>query len=354
MRYFLSLFLLCFILQGHVFPQSATDEKPKLTIAVSEFDPFVIRQQDGSLRGLTIDLFDRILSDNSWKGEYRLMSFKEMLTAVKGGRVDMAASAISITREREQEMDFSMPYYDSGLMIVTPKGASFSFLSFGVISSPRVQITFALFFGFLLLSAVLLWWTERKQEGDISEKFFPGCFEALWLALATVSTVGYGDKAPKKWTGRFVAMIIMFLGIGFYGIIIAEVSSILTVEREGAAISGIEDLKGKTVATKAGTTSQEQLEPGGSMVLAFETIEEAYESLLKGKADAVFYDRPSVLRFAAKHPDFEVVAKVYHPQYYGIALPKNSSLREAVNRSLLRLRESGEWKALQDKYLPEE
>jgi voltage-gated potassium channel len=41
--------------------------------------------------------------------------------------------------------------------------------------------------------------------------------DAIWWALATITTVGYGDRYPTTNEGRFVAAILMFAGVGLFG-----------------------------------------------------------------------------------------------------------------------------------------
>jgi voltage-gated potassium channel len=49
--------------------------------------------------------------------------------------------------------------------------------------------------------------------------------DALWWAVVTVTTVGYGDKYPVTGGGRGVAAILMFVGIGLIGVLTATVAS---------------------------------------------------------------------------------------------------------------------------------
>ena len=44
-------------------------------------------------------------------------------------------------------------------------------------------------------------------------------FDALWWAVVTSTTVGYGDILPMTWQGRIVGMVLMFFGIGLLGTI---------------------------------------------------------------------------------------------------------------------------------------
>ena len=59
--------------------------------------------------------------------------------------------------------------------------------------------------------------------------------------------------------------------------------------------------------------------------------------------DAVVYDAPVLLYY--EHHDGNgtvmITGKKFEEQYYGIALPQGSEIREAINRALLKLRQSG-------------
>jgi voltage-gated potassium channel len=49
--------------------------------------------------------------------------------------------------------------------------------------------------------------------------------DALWWAIVTVTTVGYGDKYPVTAGGRGVAAVLMVVGIGLIGVLTATVAS---------------------------------------------------------------------------------------------------------------------------------
>jgi voltage-gated potassium channel len=45
--------------------------------------------------------------------------------------------------------------------------------------------------------------------------------DGVWWAITTVTTVGYGDLAPRTDGGRVIAIVVVFVGIGFIAILIA-------------------------------------------------------------------------------------------------------------------------------------
>ena len=58
--------------------------------------------------------------------------------------------------------------------------------------------------------------------------------EALWWAVVTVTTVGYGDRYPVSAGGRVVATVLMLTGIGLIGVLTATVASVFIKEHTDA------------------------------------------------------------------------------------------------------------------------
>jgi voltage-gated potassium channel len=58
--------------------------------------------------------------------------------------------------------------------------------------------------------------------------------QALWWAIVTVTTVGYGDKYPVTAGGRGVAVVLMLVGIGLIGVLTATVASFFVQEAADA------------------------------------------------------------------------------------------------------------------------
>jgi len=85
----------------------------------------------------------------------------------------------------------------------TPRGAAI------VIASATMLIT--------VVAGVLVTVLERDT--------YPSIGTGLWWAAQTVTTVGYGDNVPTSSAGRFVAVLVMFVGIGFLTVVTAAITS---------------------------------------------------------------------------------------------------------------------------------
>ena len=86
-------------------------------------------------------------------------------------------------------------------------------------------ILFSIFTLFLLyLSAVGIYYFENQAQPEN----FASVFHSLWWAVATLTTVGYGDVFPITLGGRIFTFIILMLGLGIIAVPAGLLSSALT------------------------------------------------------------------------------------------------------------------------------
>jgi voltage-gated potassium channel len=84
-------------------------------------------------------------------------------------------------------------------------------------------------------SAALVTLFEQGGPGTIQD--FPA---ALWWAATTVTTVGYGDTYPVTAEGRGIAVLLMIMGIAFFGILTANVAAYFVETKEESSNAELE------------------------------------------------------------------------------------------------------------------
>jgi voltage-gated potassium channel len=97
-----------------------------------------------------------------------------------------------------------------------------------------VRLTLRKALGLIVAVATVLAVAAAVLERLIDPAFetFP---HALWFAVTTVSTVGYGDYVPESGAGRIVASALMLTGLGLIPLITSVVVSILVAQRSREA-----------------------------------------------------------------------------------------------------------------------
>lgn len=83
----------------------------------------------------------------------------------------------------------------------------------------------------MIIASILMYNIESTVQPDK----FANAFDALWWAIATLTTVGYGDVYPITVAGKILSIIIAILGIGMVavptGIITAGFSEVIDKQK---------------------------------------------------------------------------------------------------------------------------
>ncbi|WP_412536416.1 transporter substrate-binding domain-containing protein [Marinobacter sp. MIT932201] len=210
------------------------------------FVPFeMMDQETGEMIGFDMEIIREVADRAGFEIDLNTMDFNGIIPALQTGNVDIAIAGITITEEREEIVDFSDPYYDSGLRILV-----------------------------------------RESNGDVSE---------------------------------------------------------------------FDDLEGKKIGTKIGSTSYDYLVKNleaDNGVTPYPGSSDMYMALMSRSIDAVFYDAPNVGYFARTKGEGKVktVGPLYEGQQYGIALKSGSEWVDDVNEALAAMKEDGTYKTIYEKW----
>ena len=315
-----------------------------LRVGVAIFPPNVVQAEDGRLEGFDIELWQAIAQEAGLQYNFEVLPLADLLAAVEEHRVDLALAGLSVTSTREEHMDFSHPYMTAGIRILTKSDDSPKLMRYAQSACASGAGRALLFLvGFILVCAHVFYLAERGSE-SVSGSYLPGIFEAAWFVVATMTTVGYGDFTPHRWLGRLVAFVVMITGIGLFGVLVADLSTAMTVQQLQTRINQTSDLADRKVVTVRGSTSVEAARSYGAFVVEEDSVESAIALLDEGAVDAVVFDSPPLLHYLQMHPDNSavLVSGQVTTEDYAIAVPTNSPVLETVNRSLLTIEETGQ------------
>ncbi|RNB79900.1 glutamine ABC transporter substrate-binding protein [Brevibacillus nitrificans] len=99
--------------------QKIKDTKTLLVGTDATFQPFEYKNAQNEYEGFDIELVKAVAAElGAEKVEFVDTDFKGLIPGLQGKKFDMIVSAMYITDERKQTIDFSQPYYPGGLTIM--------------------------------------------------------------------------------------------------------------------------------------------------------------------------------------------------------------------------------------------
>ncbi|NPA28407.1 MAG: transporter substrate-binding domain-containing protein [Epsilonproteobacteria bacterium] len=314
-----------------------------------------MRNKQGEWEGISIELWKNIADEldlnYTFKEEKNITS---LIRGVKQKELDSAIAAITITSDREKEIDFSHCYYTTNLTIAIAKENQSKLITLLKAFFSYKMLTIILYLTLILfIIGAITWLIERnKNNENFPKEPIRGIGSGIWWAAVTMTTVGYGDMTPKTLGGRLIALFWMFASLLLVSSIIASVTSIL-ISTTKPSIKTPNDLINLKVGSIKDSVSDLYLKERRIYPIYYENISEALSALEQKEIDAVVYDAP-LLKYLIKK-DFSktlMVTNIYfNPQHYGIALQTNSPLRESINTTLLKILQTPIWEEIKHKYL---
>ncbi|GHE81824.1 transporter substrate-binding domain-containing protein [Thalassotalea profundi] len=317
-----------------------------LVIGVKEAPPFA-KIEGESFSGLAIDLWKEIAEEQGWDYRFQEYDLDGLLSATSNAQLDVGLGAITATADRAKKMDFTHTITSSGLSVAVRNEWSSGWLAvLAALASPAFLKVIGMLTLLLLGVGFVAWLLERKANPEqFGGSRANGLFSGFWWAMVTMTTVGYGDVAPRTIGGRLLGMVWMLTALIIVSFFTASITSALTIGQLSSKLNNADDLVGMHIASVNGSTSASWLQ---NRKLKFEnndSLSEALQKLADGKVDVVVYDAP-LLRWTIKQEyagELQVLPITLARQDYVFALPDSSLIRESINESLLKRINSPDW-----------
>jgi ABC-type amino acid transport substrate-binding protein len=342
-------------LPEHAFAQDRTAAPRKLVVGTMVLPPLYMKAADNQWRGFGIELWQAVAQDLNVSFEFREYGgFEPLLDAIKNKEIDVIPS-LPVEEGYESILDFSQSYLKSGLAIAVPaEGVGSRWM--GVVASifsAHIVAAVGLLLLLSLAAGIIVWAFERRRNSDMfGDGPMKGIGHGIWWSLVTMTTVGYGDKAPKTIGGRVVALIWMLFSIVFISSFTANITTSLTISELRGKVRGFDDLYTVRVGSIARSEAANFLTKHGITVTPFESLQEALQAVASKKIEALVGDE-TILKYLAKNEfrgRIQVIPGTFDEYFVSIALQDKSPLRKPVNKALLKFMKTEEWSELTNRY----
>ena len=93
----------------------------ELVVGTKVAPPFAMKAEDGSWHGISIELWRRIANQTHLRYRFQETTLKDLTEGVADGSLDAGVAALTVTGPRRQMVDFTQPFYSTGLGIAVAR-----------------------------------------------------------------------------------------------------------------------------------------------------------------------------------------------------------------------------------------
>ncbi|TKR81531.1 hypothetical protein L596_015387 [Steinernema carpocapsae] len=345
--------------------------------------------------------FGNMDDNGNWNG---------LIGTLVSGTADIALAPLSVMAERENDVDFTVPYYDlvGTTILMKKQDVEYSLFKFMKVLELPVWLCIV---GAYLFTSLLLYIFERfspyslsnnrlKYHADPEQREFT-LKECLWFCMTSLTPQG-GGEAPKNISGRLVAATWWLFGFIIIASYTANLAAFLTVSRLDKPIDSLDDLAKQykiEYAPMAGTASEtyfrrmadieekfyniwkrmalnESMSLKDRSQLAIwdypvtdkftnmwrymkesqlpKTFEEAVDRVLNSKDGFAYIGDATEIKYAAlTNCKLQQVGTEFSRKPYAIAVQTGSALKDDISKTILQLLNKRKLEILKEKWWAE-
>ncbi|KAF5403478.1 Glutamate receptor ionotropic NMDA 2B, partial [Paragonimus heterotremus] len=336
--------------------------------------PNVTQYIDGCCSGLTMDLLIELMKDLNFEvelyevedglwGAWTPDGWNGIIRTLMDHKADMAVTSLKITPNRSQQVEFSVPFLETGIAVIVAlrEGAisptaflkPYDYQSWCVILVFSVHASGAALFIFEWFSPNGL---DRGQT--VGHRF--SLFRSLWLIWSMLFGAAVNADNPRGVASRFLANIWALFALVFLASYTANLAAFMIAKEDFYDLSGMNDWRLQQpwnvkppfrFATIPSGATEENIKINFPEMAIYmhkfnrSTVEEGLKSLKAGDLDAFLYDANVLDYWASKDENckLRIVGNLYAMTGYGIGFAKGSRWVEKVNSRILDYQKNGKF-----------
>ncbi|PON73156.1 Ionotropic glutamate receptor [Parasponia andersonii] len=335
-------------------------------VKVVNYDP-ITNISDAT--GFTIDVFEAAVKALPYALPYDYFPFAKPNGASAGtyddlvhqvylGNYDAVVADSTIRANRSQFVDFTLPYTESGVVMVVPmidnkRKSAWVFLK------PLTWDLWVTSFCFFVFIGFVVWVLEHRINEDFRGPPLHQVGTSFWFSFSTM-VFAHRERVVSN-LARFVVIIWVFVVLILTQSYTASLTSLLTVEQLKPTVTDINQLlqRGEKVGYLGNSFVYGLLIQTGfpdSRIVPFKSAEEGDELLSlgtsKGGIGAVVDETPNMRLFLARYcsKKYTMIGPIFKTAGFGFVFPKGSPLVADVSMAILNVTEGDDMKNIENKW----
>lgn len=282
------------------------------------------------------------------------MRYDTLVERVGKGEFDAAVADITITANRSQHVDFTLPYMSSGISMVVPMRDQRSKRAAWVFLKPLRYDLWLISFAFFVFTGFVVWAIEHRSNEEFRG---PPSYQIGTLLYFGFSTLVFAHRENLKSNlSRFVVVVWVFVVLILQSSYTASLTSMLTVPQLEPAIGDFASLWPGTdkVGIMNNSFMREAMTKTGFpqyRLRPYQATQSFHEALLNGTIGAIVDETLYLRLFLNSYCDnFTQIAQSNKTGGFGFAFPKGSPYVGDLSRAILNLTESDELSSIERKW----
>ena len=118
-------------------------DRQQIRVGVSLITPWAIEGKDGALTGFEIQVAKKVARDMGVEPEFKVYAWPDLIPALNRDEIDVIIAGMAITPKRALQLNFSLPYAESGVGLATNTAMTRDITDLRQLNNPKIIVTAA-------------------------------------------------------------------------------------------------------------------------------------------------------------------------------------------------------------------